>query len=98
VGKSYRGHSGQPSRVTKGYHLGAWDFTLLGFLVFVVTIVLKTDEPEPTGFTGLMADQFEPVNKANRPIRYQTGRFRHKSTDSVRIVIRKETMSRHSGT
>jgi hypothetical protein len=29
------------------------------------TSVLKTGKLEPAGFTGLMADQFEPVNKPN---------------------------------
>jgi hypothetical protein len=30
------------------------------------SLVLKTGEPEPAGFTGLMVDQFKPANKPNR--------------------------------
>jgi hypothetical protein len=32
----------------------------------ISTLVLKTGEPKPIGFTGLMVDRFKPANKLNR--------------------------------
>jgi hypothetical protein len=37
-------------------------------ILFVTkTSVLKTGEPEPASFTGMMVDRFKPSNKPNRP-------------------------------